>query len=80
LELGGHHNHMLMDQVLRPKVPGYASPMQFLSENRKQFQSLEPESNQQEVLSTSKNYKETSKALRVFELYNPDSVNKALRT
>ena len=26
-ELGGHHNHKLMEQVMIPNVPGYASPV-----------------------------------------------------
>lgn len=51
--------------------------MQFLSENRKQFHSIDPSSHYDP---DDPNYKQqTVKALRVFELYHPDTVNKALR-
>jgi len=52
--------------------------MQFLSENRKQFHSIDPSSH--DSPDEDPTYKaRTVKALRVFELYNPDTVNKALR-
>lgn len=77
-QLGGHHISKQMLTLLRPEVAGYASPQQYATEQRRQFMSLEPETHS--LLSTNvKSKKEATKALRLFEVYSPDTVNKALK-
>ena len=81
MEIGERYVSSQMLSMLRPEASGYASPakLKYVTEQRQQFQSLDREEQRSLLISNVKSKKETAKALRLFEVYNPDSVNQALK-
>lgn len=78
--LGQHHDSRGLIDCLRPSVKNYAHPTlaeHFSSEKMKQFQSLEDSDRDCHQLTVKQN-KEQTNTLRVFEVYSPDTITKAM--
>lgn len=78
--LGQHHDSRGLIDCLRPSVKNYAHPTlaeHFSSEKMKQYQSLEDVDRDHHHMHVKQN-KEQTTTLKVFEVYNPDTITKAM--
>jgi hypothetical protein len=79
--LGQHHDSRGLIDCLRPAVKNYAHPNMgehFSTEKMKQYQSLEDDARDAHNSNVKQN-KEQVNTLRVFEVYSPETINKAIK-